>query len=238
MREQRPVSERKRILYHGATAAVIAGLILYGTLVLKGGHYYAISICVILTGILGGMLTFESGRPSTGMLTCVAIFTVMAVLSRMILAAVPQVKPIAAVVILGGIALGREAGFMIGMLSMFLSNFTFMQGSWTPFQMFAMGLVGYFGGVFFHEKKATVVRMLWVTVYGFASVLILYGGIVDINTVFFAMGENPTETGVWSVYLAGIPFDLIFAQTTALILLLLYRPVMDIWNRIRTKYEL
>ena len=205
---------------------------------LKGEHYYAISICVILTGILGGMITFESGRPSTGMLTLIAIFTVMAVLSRMLLAAVPQVKPVAAVVILGGIALGREAGFMIGMLAMFLSNFTFMQGAWTPFQMFAMGLVGYFGGVFFCDKKATVVRMIWVAVYGFASVLILYGGIVDINTIFFSMGSNPSEAGVWTVYLAGLPFDLVFAQTTALFLLLLYRPVMDIWLRIRTKYDI
>lgn len=192
----------------------------------------------MLTGLLGEVLAFESAKHGTGLLTCIAVFVVLAVLSRILLAPFPQIKPVAAVVILSGIALGKESGFMVGMLTMFLSNFYFMQGAWTPFQMFAMGLVGYFPGIFFYNKTATTPRMIAVSVYGFVSVLFLYGGIVDINTVFFTLGEDPTASGVWTVYLAGLPFDLIFAGATAVFLLLLYRPVMKIWLRIYRKYEL
>ena len=213
-------------------------MILYGALVLKGEHYYLISMGVLLTGLVGGILVFESGRPGTALLTCIAVFVVVAVLSRIVLAPLPQIKPVAAVVILSGIALGKESGFMCGMLAMFLSNFYFMQGAWTPFQMFAMGLIGYLAGLLFYGKNATTPRLIRVIVYGFFSVLILYGGIVDINTLFFTMGSNPEESGVLTVYLAGLPFDLVFAGATAVFLLLLYRPMMKIWLRILKKYEI
>ena len=126
---------------------------------------------------------------------------------------------------------------MTGMLSMFLSNFYFMQGSWTPFQMFGMGLIGYFAGILFFDKDADIKRTILVCVYGFISVIVLYGGIVDINTLFFTMGGEPESTGVLTVYLAGLPFDLVFAVATVVMLVLLYRPVMRIWLRLSRKYE-
>ena len=212
---------------------MIIGLILYGTIVLRGEHYYLISIAVVLTGLIGGMLGFESGRPTAGLLTCLAVFIVLAVLSRILLAPFPQIKPIAAGVILAGIALGRESGFIAGALTMFLSNFYFMQGSWTPFQMFAMGLIGYFAGVIFTDRTVSLPRVIGVSLYGFFSVLILYGGIVDINTVFFSLGDDPSLTGIGLVYLAGLPFD---AVATLVFLILLYPPFMKIWLRIRRKY--
>ena len=112
-----------------------------------------------------------------------------------------------------------------------------MQGAWTPFQMFAMGLVGYLAGVFFYDKDIDIKRTVLIPVYGILSVLIIYGGIVDINTLFFSMGGDTTEAGVISVYLAGLPFDLIFAVTTAVLLVFLYRPLMRVWLRLMRKYE-
>ncbi|MEE3467838.1 MAG: ECF transporter S component [Eubacterium sp.] len=217
-------------------AIVIVGLILYGTMVLKGEHYYLISLGVIVTGLLAAVVTFESGRPSAARLTVLSVFIVTAVLSRLLLAPFPQVKPVAAVVLLGGVVLGKESGFIIGMLSMFLSNFYFMQGSWTPFQMFAMGLIGYLAGVFFYQKNAGIATRIGIAVYGFFSVLIIYGGIVDINTVFFSTGPEPEATGVLAVYLAGLPFDLVFAGTTAVVAFLLYPPMIRLWSRLEKKY--
>ncbi|MBQ7200097.1 MAG: ECF transporter S component [Eubacterium sp.] len=237
MREQRGFFKRKCFLYHGAAAVIIIGLILYEVLCLQGEHYYLISLAVMFTGIICGVMSFESGRPSTGLLICISVFTVTAVLSRLLLSPFPQIKPIAAIVILSGCCMGSEAGFMTGMLSMFLSNFYFMQGSWTPFQMFGMGLIGYFAGVLFFDKNADIKRTILICVYGFISVIVLYGGIVDINTLFFTMGGEPESTGVFTVYLAGLPFDLIFAVATVVVLALLYRPVMRIWHRLSRKYE-
>ncbi len=211
-------------------------MILYGTLVLKGEHYYLISLGVIVTGLLAAVMAFESGKPSAARLTVLSVFVVTGVLSRLLLSPFPQVKPVAAIVILGGIVLGKESGFIIGMLSMFLSNFYFMQGAWTPFQMFAMGLIGYLAGVLFYKKPVGFSERIWISVYGFFSVLIIYGGIVDINTVFFMAGDDPTTSGVVSVYLAGLPFDIVFAITTSVVLFLLYTPVKRLWSRLEKKY--
>ena len=211
---------------------------LYEVLVLRGDHYYLISLAVMLTGIIMGFMSFEAKRPSTMVLVCISVFVVTAVLSRIILSPFPQLKPIAAIVILSGCCMGAEAGFMTGMLSMFLSNFYFMQGSWTPFQMFGMGLVGYFAGVLFFGIKPDIKRTILICIYGFLSVIILYGLIVDINTLFFTMGEETSGSGVIAVYLAGLPFDLILAVATVVFLILLYKPVMKIWQRMSERYEI
>ena len=91
-------------------------------------------------------------------------------------------------------------------------------------------------GVLFYKKPVGFSGRIWISVYGFFSVLIIYGGIVDINTVFFMAGDDPTTSGVVSVYLAGLPFDIVFAITTSVVLFLLYTPVKRLWSRLEKKY--
>ena len=237
MRQKTGLSARERVLYHGIPALVILGLIIYGTWILAGEHYYLISIGVILTWLIGMLLSYEAIRTGAGFTVCLSVFIVAGVASRILLGPFPQVKPVAAVVILAGTVLGREAGAIAGMMTMFLSNFYFMQGAWTPFQMFAMGLIGYLAGMLFCGREFRHRLTAAVAVYGFFSVLLIYGGIVDINTVFFSLGENPTDTGVLTIYLAGLPFDLIFAVTTAILLVILTGPILKIWQRLEKKYE-
>ena len=123
----------------------------------------------------------------------------------------------AAVVIIVGISLGAETGFITGAMSAFLSNFYFGQGSWTPFQMFALGLVGFFSGIVF---RWIPVNKISLCLYGVSSILLLYGGIVDINTLFYYEGEN-TLPAVLAVYGASFPFNLAFGISTAVFLVLL-----------------
>ena len=52
-----------------------------------------------------------------------------------------------AIAIIAGVAFGRRSGFMVGALAALASNFFFGQGPWTPWQMYAWGLVGYLAGV-------------------------------------------------------------------------------------------
>lgn len=56
---------------------------------------------------------------------------------------IPSFKPIIAIVIISAIAFGGEAGFLVGAMTMVVSNFLFGQGPWTPWQMFAMGFIGF-----------------------------------------------------------------------------------------------
>ena len=90
---------------------------------LGGEHYYLISLGVILTWLIGTVLSFESERIGAAYIVTLSVFIVAAVASRLVFSPFPQVKPVAAIVILAGIALGREAGSIAGMMAMFLSNF-------------------------------------------------------------------------------------------------------------------
>ena len=247
-------SKKYRITIYILSIVSITGLLIFGSLVLRGEHYYLISLAIVMTALLTGLITFEQGRPSAAYLTGIVIFTAIAVGSRCLFAAFPQVKPIAAVVILAGIAMGAEAGFMTGALAMFLSNFYFLQGAWTPFQMVGMGLVGWLAGIIFYKRSSSAnedddrqndnrntkfrlrKRTVWIALYGFLSVIFIYGLIVDINTVYFSLGDQPTAEGVLTVYLMGLPLDVVLAVTTTVMLLILEPPIMRRWYRIREKY--
>ena len=63
----------------------------------------------------------------------------------------PQFKPVVALVIIAGVCFGGETGFLVGAVTGFVSNFFFGQGPWTPWQMFALGIVGFIGGILFKK---------------------------------------------------------------------------------------
>ena len=63
-------------------------------------------------------------------------------------------KPIAAIVIITGVSLGGEAGFLCACLIMMISNMFFGQGPWTPWQMFSYGMIGYLAGIRFSERDS------------------------------------------------------------------------------------
>ena len=54
-------------------------------------------------------------------------------------------------VIISGIALGPEAGFLVGALARLVCNFYIGQGPWTPWQMFCWGLLGFLAGLAFNK---------------------------------------------------------------------------------------
>ncbi len=56
------------------------------------------------------------------------------------------------------------------------------------FQMVALGLVGFFAGVFFYGRES---KRWLVALYGFFAVVIIYGAIVDLNTIFLLHSSFP-----------------------------------------------
>lgn len=194
-----------------------AALLIYSLLVLEGREYYYVSLAIMLAGVILFVLGFENRRPSVAELTIIAVMCSIGVASRVSFFFFPQIKPLAAVVIITGISLGAESGFITGAVSAFVSNFYFGQGSWTPFQMFALGVVGFFAGIVF--RKVPVNRFS-ISVYGLLSVVVIYGGIVDINTLFYSMGENTWNSILW-VYGTGLPMNLMFGISTVIFLVLL-----------------
>ncbi len=212
----------------------ICALLWYEIFVAKGENYYPVSLAILIIGILGFFDHFENGKPNVLLLAMIASLCALAIVGRIAFFFLPQVKPILAIIIISGITFGGDIGFITGAMSAFVSNFYFGQGSWTPFQMFAMGIVGYVAGALFAKTRPS---RIMASIYGFFATLILYGGIVDINTVFFTSME-PTREVVYAVYITALPFDIVLAISTAVFIYILYRPIAGKIDRVQNKYRL
>lgn len=80
----------------------------YELFIARGETYYYTSLGIILVGLVGFFLHFEQGKPNAILLTMIASLCALAIVSRIAFFFLPQVKPIAAVVILAGMAFGTE----------------------------------------------------------------------------------------------------------------------------------
>ena len=73
------------------------------------------------------------------MVAVVATLAAVAALGRDAFVALPDVKPITAIALVVGYALGPLPGFTVGAIGMLMSNFMLGQGPYTPWQMAAWG---------------------------------------------------------------------------------------------------
>ena len=86
----------------------------------------------------------------------------------------PQCKPVLALTVLAGAALGGETGFLVGAVTMLVSNILFSQGPWTPWQMLGMGLCGFLAGLVFRRGGLPRKREA-LCAYGAVSAFLVYG---------------------------------------------------------------
>ena len=199
---------------------------------LTGRMYYLTSTLMIIEMMLPFFLAFETRKPQARELVTLAVLCALAVAARVVIP-IPNFRPITAVVMLAGIALGPEAGFMTGAVSAFASNFFFSQGPWTPWQMMAYGIGGFVAGiVFFRARKHPAWKM---AVFGFFAILLLVGPLLDLCTAFTTASVVSWQY-VITVLTMGIAMNLQHAATCAVTLLLLGPPLLKKIGRLKTKY--
>jgi energy-coupling factor transport system substrate-specific component len=105
------------------------------------------SFAIVAGILLAGWLAYERSRPSARMVAIVATLAAVAALGRDAFVALPDVKPITAIALVVGYALGPLPGFTVGAIGMLASNMMLGQGPYTPWQMAAWGLVGLAGAL-------------------------------------------------------------------------------------------
>ncbi len=198
--------------------------------------YYFISFLIILETIIPFCMVFESRKPAARELVIISVLCAIAVAGRTVFFMLPQFKPVVALVIISGICFGGETGFLVGTVTGFVSNFFFGQGPWAPWQMFALGIIGYIAGVAFGKRilKRTKVSLC---VFGFLTTFIIYGGIMNPASVIISQGRVTKEM-VLSAYIAGIPLDLIHSLSTVIFLWFIAEPMIDKLERVKMKYGL
>ena len=240
VRVQTPKEKRK--LSKRTLAATVSILLLIpltifvGVYYLGGGHYYLIALVILLETMLPFFLVFEGRKPQARELVVISVLCAIGVVGRGAFFMLPSFKPVLALVIISGVAFGGEAGFLVGAMTMVASNVMFGQGPWTPFQMFAAGIIGFLAGVLFRKGLLRRSRVS-LCIFGAIATVIIYGGLMNpAAALIYAHTLN------WqlllSYYVSGIPVDLVHATATVLFLWLAAEPMLEKLDRIKVKYGL
>lgn len=240
--------KRSRMLSWVFEAGAVVGVpaVLLACLLLHIEQTALISLCTVVASVLLFFSSFEVRAPRLRDVMPVAVLAALAAAGRILFAPIPDFKPISAIAIIAGVAFGRRSGFMVGALAALVSNFFFGQGPWTPWQMYAWGMVGYGAGVLAHTplfvrthtggEGVGAARLPGVCAYGFVSAL-GYGLVLNLWSVlgFF---HPQTFAEVIALYAAAVPFDIMHGAATVVFLLALYKPLVRKLARVRAKYGL
>lgn len=231
----RPLSGRTKLA--SVLSLLLVPLTIFIGIVYFGKRSYGVvSILVLLECMAPFALIFEGRKPKARELVLIAALCALAVAGRAALFMLPGFKPVAALVILSGVAFGGETGFLVGAMSMLTSNVLFGQGPWTPFQMFAMGLIGFLAGVSFQKGLLRAGRAP-LAIFGAVSVVLVYGGIMNPASAILYQ-PNLSLSVLKAYYLTGFPFDLVHAAATALFLWFGAEPMLEKLERVKRKYGL
>lgn len=216
---------------YGILCILIPAVVFAGVFLFEEKQYAWISLCVTALSCIPFFLRFEKKEANTKSLLLIAAMVALSVVGRILFTPIPGFKPVTAVVVITAMYFGSEAGFMTGALSAVISNFSFGQGPWTPFQMLSWGIIGVIAGLFSENLKRSKIMLVS---YGIFSGVI-YSFLMDIWTVMWADGSFN-----FSRYLAAITaaaqFTVIYAVSNVIFLLLFSNPIGKILERIKTKY--
>lgn len=136
-----------RCAFAAEVLAIVAVPVVLAACVVSGFEHTALlSLAVVLVSLGVFFIGFEGVRPRMRDVMPTVVLAALAAAGRILFAPFPDFKPVSAIAIIAGVAFGRRSGFMVGALAALASNFFFGQGPWTPWQMYAWGLIGYLAG--------------------------------------------------------------------------------------------
>lgn len=129
------------------SALMMVGLLLISVLVFDDKPYLTISFAIIALTILPMFASFELKQIQSKEIVFLAVLAAIAAIGRVPFAPLPSVQPTTFIIIVSALVLGPQAGFMIGAAAAIVSNIFLGQGPWTPWQMFAWGMIGLVAGL-------------------------------------------------------------------------------------------
>lgn len=191
----------------------------------------------LLSAVLALLLFFasyEASRPALRQVMPATTMAAVAAAGRILFAPVPNVQPVSAIVIVAGATLGRRNGFMVGALAALASNFFFGQGEWTPWQMYAWGLMGYLAGAL---AATGALEHRWA-LFSFGFVASLGYGLLLNGFYILGYVKPLTWGGALSAIALAAPFDILHAASTVTFLALVWLPWGRSIRRVVRKYSL
>lgn len=199
--------------------------------VFSSKNYLLFSFGFLIVTLVIYFWRFEKLHHNSKEIVFIAIICALAVVGRIIFAALPSVKPELFILIMGAIVSGPETGFLTGTIIALTSNMYFGQGVWTPWQMFALGVIGLISGL-----MSNGVPKWLLVVWGFASGFLM-GWIMDI---YYIVGyvDPITIKSVLTSIAASFYFDFVHALFTAVLLLFVGKRWIKLFSNYKQKYDL
>lgn len=206
---------------------LIPAVIASGIFLLSEKHYALVTVLVAVLSLVYFITGFERKQTGTRRLIIIAVMVALSVVGRFI----PFFKPITALTVITAVYLGSEAGFLTGALAAVISNFYFGQGPWTPFQMFAWGIIGLIAGFLSTPLKKSRILMV---VYGAVSGIV-FSVIMDIWSVLWYNGTLSGKLYLVSIASA-LPHTVLYSVSNIIFLWICAHPFGEKLERVKLKY--
>ncbi len=238
---QEPRERRKLSRRTAASAALVLLAVpitlFVGIVYIDRKQYYITALLILVECMIPFFMIFEGRRPKARELAIVSTLCALAIAGRAAFFMLPQFKPVLAMTIISGVAFGGETGFLVGSVTMLVSNILFSQGPWTPWQMFAMGIIGFIAGVLYRKGWIRRTRTS-LCIFGIVCAILIYGGIMNPTSALIWGGGSLTPRILAAYYIAGFPMDCVHGASTAMFLWFIAEPMLEKLDRIKVKYGL
>lgn len=217
-------------------------------MLLDQGKYMVISLLILLYTMLPFFMVFEKRKPKAREIVLIAMMSALTVCAHIFFHVTVPIQIGTAMVIISGISLGPEAGFLIGAISRFVCNFYMGQGPWTPWQMFCWGLLGFLAGLAFNKVDLDQLKSRNFKMIMGPVLCIIFSLLLAWICYQIWPGDDETFFG-WRLYafgfgglLAGVllqhkrlPVDSITLSVfTFFVVFIVYGGVMNLWALIHS----
>ncbi|OZS78478.1 ECF transporter S component [Tetzosporium hominis] len=196
--------------------------------------YLLLSLAIIACTMLPFFSRFEFRELAGREVVLLAMLAAIAAVSRVPFAGLPSVQPTSFVIMMAGLVFGAESGFIVGAVAAVVSNIFLGQGPWTPWQMYAWGMLGMTAGLL---RNAWWMRSMWgKCLFGFVWGY-LFGWFMNMWIVVSNI-ENVTREFLFSIYVSSVYFDLAHGLSNVFFLLVFGASWIKILERFKRKYGL
>lgn len=173
-----------------------------GCIFLNNERYMIVSLALLIYTMIPFFMVFEKRKPKAREIVLIAMMAAITVCAQMFFHMVLPVQIGTALIIISGISLGPEAGFLIGAIARFVCNFYMGQGPWTPWQMFCWGLLGFLAGLVFNKVDFDSLKSRNFKIIAGPVICIFFAVAAAYVCFMIWPGEDETFFG-WRLYVFG-----------------------------------
>lgn len=201
----------------------------------KGINWVLFAFSFTIIPLIALFLSFEEKGTNSKTIALLGGLIAITIVSRQLMHSVGEFSPVFLFVIMAGYILGPINGFMVGSMTMLISNFSLGHGPWTPFQMIALGTVGFLS-YFIPRLKNRKINFSLLIIFGIISAY-LYGAITDL-WYWSAFVSQHNITTYLAILIAGLPTDTARAIGNSIFISTLGLPVLKILERFKKRFIL